>query len=129
MFEAICELACRVGESVGIRVKHRNFSRSTVFFPAENTKTKHAPVSYLPKGLTNEIKSMLQEKGIITKRDDRMKPTYFTPDDVGISHTQKIVSGRYFSSMLSTARSRYRSYRSRSGTGACNHVCLFVAFD
>jgi integrase len=55
MFEIIYELGCRVGEFVRIQVKHLNFSRSTVFFPAENTKTKHARISYLPKGLTNEI--------------------------------------------------------------------------
>ncbi len=75
MFEVIYELGCRVGEFVRIQVKHINFSRSTVFFPAENTKTKHARISYLPKGLTNEIKSMLKQKGFITKRDDRIRQT------------------------------------------------------
>jgi len=73
MFEVIYELGCRVGEFVRIQVKHVNFSRSTVFFPAENTKTKHARISYLPKGLTNEIKSMLKQKGIIGKRVDRIR--------------------------------------------------------
>jgi integrase len=75
MFEVIYELGCRVGEFVKIQVKHVNFSRSTVYFPAENTKTKHARVSYLPKGLTNEIKSMLKQRGIITKRDDKIRQT------------------------------------------------------
>ena len=75
MFEVIYELGCRVGEFVKIQVKHINFSRSTVFFPADNTKTKHARISYLPKGLTNEIKSMLKQRGIITKRDDRIRQT------------------------------------------------------
>ena len=75
MFEVIYELGCRVGEFVRIQVKHINFSRSTVFFPAENTKTKHARISYLPKGLTNEIKSMLKQRGIITKRDDKIRQT------------------------------------------------------
>jgi hypothetical protein len=28
---------------------------------------------YLPKGLANEIKSMLKQRGIITKRDDRIR--------------------------------------------------------
>ena len=73
MFEVIYELGCRVGEFVRIQVKHINFSRSTVFFPAENTKTKHARISYLPKGLTNEIKSMLKQQGAITKRDNRIR--------------------------------------------------------
>jgi len=73
IFEIIYELGCRVGEFVRIQVKHLNFSRSTVFFPAENTKTKHARISYLPKGLTNEIKSMLKQKGLMSKRGDRVR--------------------------------------------------------
>ena len=73
MFEVIYELGCRVGEFVRIQVKHINFNRSTVFFPAENTKTKHARISYLPRGLSNEIKSMLKQQGVITKRDNRIR--------------------------------------------------------
>jgi len=73
MFEIIYELGCRVGEFVRIQVKHLNFSRSTVFFPAENTKTKYARASYLPKGLMNEIRSMLKQKGVLTKRGDRVR--------------------------------------------------------
>ena len=73
MFEIIYELGCRVGEFVRIQVKHLNFNRSTVFFSAENTKTKHARISYLPKGLTNEIKSMLKQKGLMSKRGDRVR--------------------------------------------------------
>jgi integrase len=52
MLEVIYELGCRVGEFVRIQVKHVNFNRSTVFVPAENTKTKHARMSYLPKGFS-----------------------------------------------------------------------------
>ena len=73
MFEVIYELGCRVGEFVRIQVKHINFNRSTVFFPAENTKTKHARISYLPRGLSNEIQSMLKQHGVITKRDNRVR--------------------------------------------------------
>jgi len=73
MFEIIYELGCRVGEFVRIQVKHINFARSTVFFPAENTKTKHARISYLPRGLTNEVKSMLKQKGLMNKRGDRVR--------------------------------------------------------
>ena len=73
MFEVIYELGCRVGEFVKIQIKHINFNRSTVFFPAENTKTKHVRISYLPKGLTNEIKSMLKQKGFMNKRDHTVK--------------------------------------------------------
>jgi integrase len=75
MFEVIYELGCRVGEFVKMQVRHVSFSRSTVFFPAENTKTKSARTSSLPQGLTNELKSMLRQKGIMGKREDRiMKP-------------------------------------------------------
>jgi len=70
MFEVIYELGCRVGEFVKIQVRHVSFSRSTVFFPAENTKTKTARTSSLPQGLTNELKSMLRQQGIISKRED-----------------------------------------------------------
>ena len=73
MFEVIYELGCRVGEFVRIQVKHINFNRNTIFFPAENTKTRHARISYLPQGLTNEIKSMLKQRGVISKRGDRIK--------------------------------------------------------
>jgi integrase len=72
MFQVIYELGCRVGEFVRIQVKHVHFARSTVFFPAENTKTNHPRVSYLPKGLTNEIKSMLRQKGLMNKREEKV---------------------------------------------------------
>ena len=63
MFEVIYELGCRVGEFVKMQVRHVSFSRSTVFFPAANTKTKTARTSSLPQGLTNELKSMLRQAG------------------------------------------------------------------
>jgi len=72
MFEVIYELGCRVGEFVKTQVKHVSFTRSTVFFPMENTKTRTARTSSLPQGLTNELKSLLRQKGIIGKRDDRI---------------------------------------------------------
>ncbi|MGD0572904.1 MAG: site-specific integrase [Sedimentisphaerales bacterium] len=73
MFEVIFELGCRVGEFVRIQVKHLNFGRSTVYFPAENTKTKHARTSYLPKGQMNELRSILKQKSIISKRSDHVQ--------------------------------------------------------
>jgi integrase len=73
MFQVIYELGCRVGEFVRIQIKHLNFSRSTVFFPAENTKTKYPRTSYLPKGLMNEIKSILKQKQIISKREGHVR--------------------------------------------------------
>jgi integrase len=72
MFQVIYELGCRVGEFVRIQVKHVHFSRSTVFFPAENTKTNHPRVSYLPRGLTNEIKSLLRQNGLMNKREEKI---------------------------------------------------------
>ena len=47
MFRVIYELGCRVGEFTRIQIKHLNFTQSTVFFPAENTKTKHPRISCL----------------------------------------------------------------------------------
>jgi integrase len=72
MFQTIYELGCRVGEFVHIQAKHLNLNRSTIFFPAENTKTGHARTSHLPKGLANEIKSLLRQQGILSKRDERL---------------------------------------------------------
>ena len=73
MFEVIYELGCRVGEFVRIQVSHLNFSRSVVFIPARNTKTGHARASYLPKGLSNELKSMLKQKEMMSKRSEQIK--------------------------------------------------------
>jgi integrase len=73
MFRVIYELGCRVGEFVRIQVKHLNFSRSTVFFPAENTKTKHPRTSCLPKGLMNEVISMLKQKGVVSKQQEKVR--------------------------------------------------------
>ncbi len=77
MLRIVYELGCRVGEFVRIQLKHLNVSRSTVFFPAENTKTRRKRTSFLPRGLMNEIVSMLKSEGRVGKRDDRIKK----PDD------------------------------------------------
>ena len=69
----IYELGCRVGEFVRIQLKHLNFSRSTVLFPEQNTKTKHRRFSFLPVGLMNEVKSMLKTDGRMSKREERLK--------------------------------------------------------
>jgi integrase len=39
------ESGCRVGEFVRMRLKHLDFGNHSVFFPAENTKTKQARTS------------------------------------------------------------------------------------
>jgi integrase/recombinase XerD len=77
MLQMIYELGCRVGEFVRIQLKHLNFSRSTVFFPAENTKTRRKRTSFLPRGLMNEIVSMLKAEGRVGTRDGQIKK----PDD------------------------------------------------
>jgi integrase/recombinase XerD len=73
MLQMVYELGCRVGEFVRIQLKHLNFSRSTVLFPAENTKTRRKRTSFLPRGLMNEIVSMLKAEGRVGKRDDQIK--------------------------------------------------------
>jgi integrase len=73
MFEIIFELGCRVGEFVLLQAKHINFNRSEIYIPAEITKTKHSRISVLPKGLANEIKSMLKQRDILNKRDGSLK--------------------------------------------------------
>lgn len=90
MFQVIYELGCRVGEFVRIQIKHLNFSRSTVFFPAENTKTKYPRTSYLPKGLMNEVRSMLKQKQIISKREG-----YVIKSGAYLFHPGKRLSQRY----------------------------------
>ena len=77
MFEMMYELGCRVGEFVRIRLRELDFNRNTVFFPAENTKTGHRRASHLPRGLMNEVKSMLKWQGRMNKRDERVR----CPDD------------------------------------------------
>ena len=68
MMQMIYELGCRVGEFVRIQLKHLSFGRSTVYFPAENTKTKTRRVSNVPSGLLNEIKSLLRQEGRMAQR-------------------------------------------------------------
>ncbi|GMU84052.1 MAG: hypothetical protein AMXMBFR47_39220 [Planctomycetota bacterium] len=45
MMRVIYELGCRVGEFVRIQLRHIAFDRSTVYFPAENTKTRQRRVT------------------------------------------------------------------------------------
>jgi len=73
MMRTIYELGCRVGEFVRIQLRHLSFSRQTVYFPAENTKTRRRRVSHLPTGLINEIKSRLRTEGRMAKRTDHVR--------------------------------------------------------
>jgi integrase len=72
MMRLVYELGCRVGEFVRIQLRHLNFARSTVYFPAENTKTKQRRVSHIPIGLMNELKSLLRTDDRMAQRTDRM---------------------------------------------------------
>ena len=73
MLRMIYELGCRVGEFVRIQLKHLDFNRSAVLFPAENTKTGRARTSFLPRGLMNDLVSLLRADGRMGKRDLKVK--------------------------------------------------------
>ena len=73
MMRLIYQLGCRVGEFVRIQLKHLDFGRSSVTFPAENTKTNRARSSHVPRGLMNELKSMLKREGRMSKRKEKLK--------------------------------------------------------
>jgi len=73
MLKLIYHLGCRVGEFVRIQVKHLDFNRSSVFIPAENTKTGHRRTSHVPIGIMNELKSMLRAEGRMLKRNDVLR--------------------------------------------------------
>jgi len=73
MLRLIYELGCRIGEFVQIRLRHINFRENSIFFPAENTKTKERRTSYVPQGLMNELKDYLKREGMMTKREEQIK--------------------------------------------------------
>ncbi|MCJ7812108.1 site-specific integrase [bacterium] len=66
------ELGCRVGELVKIQLKHLDFNNSSIYFPAENTKTKHARTSHIPEELMNDVKTQLRQERRMAKRSDRI---------------------------------------------------------
>jgi integrase len=72
MIRIIYELGCRVGEFVRIQLRHVSFGRNSVYFPAENTKTRQRRVSHLPAGIMNEIKSMLRREGRMAQRSEKI---------------------------------------------------------
>ena len=68
MMQVIYELGCRVGEFVRIQLKHMDFRRSAIHIPPENTKTRHRRTSHLPRGLMNELVSLLKVEGRMGSR-------------------------------------------------------------
>ena len=49
ILKLIFELGCRVGEFTKIQLKHINFQDCSIFFPAENTKTRERRTSFIPR--------------------------------------------------------------------------------
>jgi len=75
MIRVAYESGCRVGELVRIQLKHLDFNNTSIFFPAENTKTNCARTSYIPDEVMNDILILLKQDGRMSKRDDRiLKP-------------------------------------------------------
>jgi len=72
MMRILYESGCRVGESVRIQLKHLDFINCAIFFPAENTKTKHARTSHIPEELMNDVKTLLRLEDRMAKRSDRI---------------------------------------------------------
>ena len=68
MIRLVYHLGCRVGEFTRIQLKHLDFNRHNVLFPAENTKTGHRRTGHIPRGLMNEISSLLKREGRMLKR-------------------------------------------------------------
>jgi integrase/recombinase XerD len=107
MLQMVYELGCRVGEFVRIQLKHLNFTRSMVLFPAENTKTRRKRTSFLPRGLMNEIMSMLKAEGRVGRRDNSVKK----PDDYLFKPTGK-KSGHFSENRL---RQIFQQYVRKAG--------------
>lgn len=102
MMRTIYELGCRVGEFVRIQLKHVAFDRCTVYFPAENTKTKQRRVSHLPAGLVNDLKSYLRQAGRMAQRSTRVRqPAEY------LFHPGRVSQRRYTENRLRQLFARY----------------------
>jgi integrase len=102
MMRMIYEQGCRVGEFVRIQLKHLSLSRSTVYFPSENTKTKARRSSHLPAGLMNEVKSLLRSEGRMAQRTSRI----YRPDEY-LFYPGRNRKGRYSENRLRQLFQRY----------------------
>jgi integrase len=107
MFEMIYELGCRVGEFVRIRLKHIDFNRSMIYFPAENTKTRQPRWSYLPQRVASEIKAYLKDRGSMNKRDDSIRD-----EEEFLFHVGKSGAFPYTENRI---RQIFRKYARRAG--------------
>jgi len=70
------ESGARVGELVRIQLKHLDFNNSSIYIPAENTKTKHARTSHIPKELMNDVKTLIRQERRMPLRSEKI----FKPD-------------------------------------------------
>ena len=72
MMLLIYQTGCRVSEFVRIQLKHIDFEENSIYFPAENTKTKQRRTSFVSKGLINDIKSWLKQSKRISVRSEKI---------------------------------------------------------
>jgi integrase len=77
MIRMLYESGCRVGELVRIQLKHLDFNNCSIFFPAENTKTRHSRTSQIPDELMNDVKTLLRQERRMAKRNENLT----RPDD------------------------------------------------
>ena len=109
MMRMVYELGCRVGEFVRIQLRHLSFPRLTVYFPAENTKTRTRRTSHLPAGLMNELKSLLRQTRRMAKRTEKI----YRPQDF-LFHPGPSPCRHYSENRL---RQLFRRYLLNAGMG------------
>lgn len=73
MIRLLYELGCRVGELVKIQIKHLDFNNHSIYFPAENTKTRSARTSTIPVELMSDVKTLLRQGKRMAKRSELIK--------------------------------------------------------
>lgn len=107
MMRLLYESGCRVGEMVKIQLKHLDLINSSIYFPAENTKTRHARTSHIPEELMNDVKTLLRQQKKMSKRNDKI----YHPDDFLLE------SNDYRTSHMTPNRVRqiFQKYCIRSG--------------
>lgn len=66
------ESGCRVGELAAIQLKHLDFDKCAITFPAENTKTRTGRKSIITQGLMSQLTAYLRERGLIAKRNGKL---------------------------------------------------------
>ena len=62
ILQVLYETGCTVNELVNIEFKHLNYSKKTIKFPSQNTKSHDPKLSYVSKNLVDQIKKELKGK-------------------------------------------------------------------